>query len=92
MASLVDNLNLNQLSKGFAGADLLSPTLPSRLAYASACQGGRRSDVMVHMVLKLFSFLCFTLVGFFVNHSFSLFRNFLLFLPIAVKGIAKCRS
>ena len=49
------------------------------LAHTSACQDGRRGDVMVYRVLK---FLSFALLFLFVIFSFS----------IVVKEFVKCRS
>ena len=76
MASPIGNLDFNHLSTGFAGAVFLQS---SGLAHTSACQGGRRGDVMVHRVLK---FLSFALLFLFVIFSFS----------IVVKEFVKCRS
>ena len=54
-------------------------TRGGRVESTSACQGGRRGDVMVHRVLK---FLSFALLFLFVIFSFS----------IVVKEFVKCRS
>ena len=88
MASLVDSLNLNHLSTGFAGADFLSPIQPPGLAYASACQGGRRSDVMVHRVLKFLFFVLFWLVLFASHSCFFLFIYFLCFFRLLLEELS----